>query len=184
MKLNAVFPSLALVPTVAFAAIDTTPFKMIAVSANASIDGAHLRATERFFFLGRETNSTCGDVDPILAMGDINGTLTMYRSPTANYSQTAYIDISGVSDGLFAYSWPEYFSKPNNDYPYLNQFSRDGNKLKYEGANWLACGGTESDFWVYSEKEYAKPQEYKDQCIPFEIRTESVKNATSCKYLA
>lgn len=88
MKLNAVFPSLALVPTAAFAAIDTTPFKMIAVSANASIDGVHLKATERFFFLGRETNSTCGDVDPILAMGDINGTLTMYRSPTANYSQT------------------------------------------------------------------------------------------------
>lgn len=87
MKLSTL-PSVAALLPAAYAAIDTTPFKMIAVSKNATIDGAPLKATDQFFFIGRETNSTCGDVDPILAMGDINGTLTMYRSPNANYSQT------------------------------------------------------------------------------------------------
>ncbi|EOD51798.1 putative alkaline foam protein a precursor protein [Neofusicoccum parvum] len=183
MKIAAIIASVAsLMPIMASAAIDTTPFKMIAVSDNTSINGAVLKATERFFFIGKETNSTCGDVDPVLAMGNINGTLTMYHSPAANYSQTAYIDISGVADGLFAYSPQGYKSVPNNDYPYLNKFSRVADKLYYEGHGWLACSGTEGEFWVYSESEYGKPEIYKKECIPFDIRIEEVANATSCEY--
>lgn len=61
-------------------------FKLIASASGSSINGKYLKANGGFFYIGKESNSTCGDVSPVLVGGDA-GWLAMYGNGTQNQQQ-------------------------------------------------------------------------------------------------
>ncbi|GME59768.1 hypothetical protein GTA08_BOTSDO06109 [Neofusicoccum parvum] len=169
MKTTAIFASALACAGGALAAEDT--FKLIATGSGSSIDGKYLKVNAGFFYIGKETNSTCGDIAPVFEGGN-EGWLAMYANGEQNQQQV-YADISGATDGLLSYTGP--IVEATNPDHVTDQFSRaaDG-KLSYADSNWLACPQATGEYLVYPEKAYGSPVG-KDKCTAFEITTKKVR---------
>ncbi|KAH7045354.1 hypothetical protein B0J12DRAFT_701435 [Macrophomina phaseolina] len=169
MKTAAVFASALAFTGLGMAAEDT--FKLVASKPGSSINGKYLNVNDGFFYIGKETNSTCGNVAPVFQGGN-EGWLAFYADGTQNQQQV-FVDISGASDGLLAFTGP-FVEMANLDHV-TDQFNRtaDG-KLEYAGAAWLACPQTTGEYMVYPEKAYSKPVG-KDKCTEFEVTTKKVR---------
>ncbi|KAB2571666.1 hypothetical protein DBV05_g9667 [Lasiodiplodia theobromae] len=163
---------------------DTGPFKMIVLAYEQPIHYSYVKASGGFFYIGKETNSTCGDVEPVLDGPNSAGALNTYGDGTLDTQQT-YIDISGAAGGIFSYLGPLYNSITFDHV--TDKFTRvagpDISQLYYDGGNWLACPTqTYGEYIVYADKAYGH-EVGKENCIPFEIRTDKVDEPQACKYL-
>ncbi|KKY28022.1 putative cell wall protein [Diplodia seriata] len=163
---------------------DTGPFKMIVLAYEQPIHYSYVKASGGWFYIGKETNSTCGDVEPVLDGPNSAGALSTYGDGKEDTQQT-FLDISGAAGGIFSYIGPLYKSITFDHV--TDKFTRvagpDISQLYYDGADWLACPTeTYGEYIVYAEKAYSHEQG-KDECIPFEIRTDKVDEPQVCEYL-
>ncbi|KKY13507.1 hypothetical protein UCDDS831_g08928 [Diplodia seriata] len=78
----------------------STTFKLIATAPGSPINARYLTASAGRIYVGRATNSTCGNIAPVF--DESAGTLPMYGDAKENQQQT-YIDISGAADGALSY---------------------------------------------------------------------------------
>ncbi|EOD44214.1 putative cell wall protein [Neofusicoccum parvum UCRNP2] len=189
MKIAAVLASLASAGAALAVPVDprfpdSGPFKMIVLAYEQPIHYSYVKASGGYFYIGKETNSTCGDVEPVLDGPNSAGALSTYGNGKQN-TQQAFLDISGAAGGIFSYIGPLYSSTTPDHV--TDKFTRvagqDISQLYYEGGDWLACPTqTEGEYLVYADKAYGH-EVGKDKCIPFEIRTDKVDDPQVCEYL-
>ncbi|KAF4545671.1 hypothetical protein BFW01_g7117 [Lasiodiplodia theobromae] len=162
---------------------DSGPFKMMALAYEQPIHYAYVDVSGGFFYIYRDTNSTCGSDEPVLDGPNNRGILTTYGDGKQN-TQEAYVNIGGAAGGIFSLA-PSQDPATTPD-SVTDHFTRvagpDISQLYYDGGNWLACP-TEIDgqYLVYAEKAWSH-EEGKDKCIPFEIRTDKVESPKNCEY--
>lgn len=70
---------------------DTGPFKMIVLAYEQPIHYSYVKASGGFFYIGKETNSTCGDVEPVLDGPNSAGALNTYGDGTQNTQQSMFL---------------------------------------------------------------------------------------------
>ncbi|KAK7700076.1 hypothetical protein SLS57_012222 [Botryosphaeria dothidea] len=162
MKTTTIFAS-TLVFGTALAAEEA--FKLVASKPGSAINGKYLNVNNGFFYIGKKTNSTCGDIAPVFQSGN-EGWLAMYADGKENQQQ-------GAADGLLSFTEPVV--EVTNLDRVTDQFNRtaDG-KLEYAGAAWLACPQAEGEYMVYPEKAYSKTVG-QDKCTEFEVATKKVR---------
>ncbi|KAL1858741.1 hypothetical protein Daus18300_009875 [Diaporthe australafricana] len=160
-------------------------YNLVASAPGESFDGKALKPLERHWHIGIESNSTCGDATPAVAL--IDATIAVYGDGTS-HQQYAYVDISGAADGLLALTPANTpGGAPAGPFSLMGS-EQDQIYLYYNGAEsadgqWLACPGeTDGDYWVYPEKAYAK-EVGKDQCTVFQVNAQAVEQPTeSCVF--
>jgi len=64
---------------------DSGPFNMIVLAYNTTIHYSHVQADGGYFTIGTATNSSCGDVPPILNGG--NGAISTYSNDSSMRQQ-------------------------------------------------------------------------------------------------
>ncbi|KKY26973.1 putative cell wall protein [Diplodia seriata] len=161
---------------------DHGPFKMMALAYESPIHYAYVDVSGGFFYIYKDTNSTCGSDEPVLDGPNDSGVLTTYGDGKQN-TQEAFINISGAGGGIFSLAPSQDPATVADDV--TDRFTRvagpDISQLYYDGGNWLACPTeTDGQYAVYAEKAYG--HEGKDKCIPFEIRTDKVNDPKNCEY--
>ncbi|KAI3393002.1 hypothetical protein diail_4913, partial [Diaporthe ilicicola] len=155
-------------------------YKLVAYAPDETFDGEDLKPLGRYWRIGVQANSSCGDVAPAVAF--FGGAIAVYNDGTSN-QQYAYIDFSGTADGLMALTPADSTGGAPKDPFSVMGAEQDEIYLYYNGADladsqWLACPGeTEDEFWVYPEKAYAKSMG-RDQCTEFRVRAQQVPQPT------
>ncbi|OJD32062.1 cell wall protein [Diplodia corticola] len=169
----------------------TGPFKMTVLAPDQpAIHYSPVKASGGYFYINKPTNSTCGDVEPILDGPTADGgALSTYGDGREDTQQT-FLDISGAAGGIFSYLGPLYKALTFDHI--ADEFSRvagdDISQLYYEDAGWLACptGNDPADgvYVVYADKAYGHAVG-REECIPFGIRTDAVEGEglRVCEYL-
>ncbi|KAB2572790.1 hypothetical protein BFW01_g3593 [Lasiodiplodia theobromae] len=184
MKTATVFASALACAGSALAAPATTYYNLVASASGQAIDGAALKVSGGWWYLGKATTSTCGDVSPAVTVGSA-GALSFHADGKQNQQQ-GFVDISGAADGLLGYTLPDQFTSPSQ---LADKFSMAGSeqdqiKLFWDGeSNWLACP-TEAagQYMIYPAKMYGKAVG-KDKCLSFEVKVNQVEApATVCVY--
>ncbi|KAL1630614.1 hypothetical protein SLS54_000485 [Diplodia seriata] len=179
MKTTAVLaPTLACAASTLAAPTTTTYYNLVASASGAAFDGQSLKANGGWWFIGKETSSTCGDVSPAVTATS-SGALAFYADGRQN-QQRAFVDISGAASGLLGFTLADQTSL-NPSQP-ADKFSLAGSemdniKLFWDGASsWLACPTGEADgqYYVYPEAAYSKAVG-KDKCTKFEIGVTQVE---------
>lgn len=157
-------------------------YNLVASAPGESFDGVALTASGRFFHINTASDSSCGaDASPAVAI--IDDSLVIYNDGTS-HQQAVFVDISGASDGLLAYTpagtpggLPGGFT--------LMGAEADQIYVYYEGTEsadnkFLACesGDAAGEYYVYPEKAYGKSVG-EDACIQFQLRAAEVEKPTS-----
>ncbi|OJD33891.1 cell wall protein [Diplodia corticola] len=177
MKTTAVLAStLACAASTLAAPTTTTYYNLVASASGAAFDGQSLKANGGFWYIGKETSSTCGDVAPAVTVGSA-GSLAFHGDGKQN-QQRGFVDISGAASGLFGYTLPDkaVSAEQTADKFSLTGSEMDSIKLFFDGASsWLACPtDVAGQYMVYPEKSYAKSVG-KDKCTKFEIGATQVE---------
>ncbi|KAK0662849.1 hypothetical protein DIS24_g1768 [Lasiodiplodia hormozganensis] len=148
---------------------DSETFKLIASAPGTPINARYLTVNNGVFYVGKETNSTCGNIAPVFEGGDA-GWLAIFGDGKENQQQ-AFVDISGAADGAFSYSHPT--DGQMNAEQISDKFERtaDGDIL-YDGSNWLACPQAAGEYMIFADKAFDAPR---DKCTTLDIQTKKVR---------
>ncbi|KAL1631895.1 hypothetical protein SLS56_004257 [Neofusicoccum ribis] len=184
MKTVAILTSALACAGSALAAPVESYYNLVASASGQAIDGASLKVNGGWFYIGKESNSTCGDVSPAVTVG-ASGSLAFHADGRQN-QQRGFIDISGAADGLLGFTLPDQFTSTSQiaDKFSLQGSEQDNIKLFYDGdSSWLACPSAAAvQYMIYPAKSYGKSVG-KDKCLTFEIRSvPATTPATVCVY--
>lgn len=86
MKTATVFASALACAGSALAAPATTYYNLVASASGQAIDGAALKVSGGWWYLGKATTSTCGDVSPAVTVGSA-GALSFHADGKQNQQQ-------------------------------------------------------------------------------------------------
>ncbi|KAL1639399.1 hypothetical protein SLS58_007980 [Diplodia intermedia] len=189
MKTTAILAPAALLAAVTASPVpaSSTTFKLIATAPGSPIHAHYLTASDGRFYVGRATNSTCGNIAPVFdeSADAAAGALAMYGDGKESAQQQAYIDISGAADGALSYVADADADAALTPEQSADGFARDEARgvVTYEGGDWLACpqGEGEGEYVVFAEKAHGKAGE---GCTRFEMATKKVRTPkVVCVYL-
>ncbi|KAL0264079.1 hypothetical protein SLS55_000023 [Diplodia seriata] len=176
------FPAALLAATATASPVpsSSTTFKLIATAPSSPINARYLTASNGRIYVGRATNSTCGNIAPVFDSSA--GALPMYGDGEESQQQT-YIDISGAADGALSYVADADAQQELTPDQKADGFAKDAQGvLTYEGGNWIACPqGEEGEYAVFAEKAHGEAGE---GCTRFEMATKKVRTPkVACVYL-
>ncbi|KAG8157690.1 hypothetical protein KVR01_012352 [Diaporthe batatas] len=155
-------------------------FNLVASAPGSPIDGEPLKPLGRYWHIGVESNSSCGDATPAVHL--IDEAMAVYNDGTS-HQQFGFVDISGAADGLLALT-PAGSPGVAPAGPFALMGAEQNEIYLYYGgaegldSQWLACPDVaEGEYWVYPEAAYGKAVG-KDECTVFQVKAQEIEHPT------
>lgn len=154
-------------------------FGLIAIRSGSDVHLQSFQASQSQIFIGlADQNATC-DTESEFASFSLSddGSLNLYSTDAP--FQTAYVDASGMGQGVFGYVTG---AEPTPTNAQKTAFTLDANNdLTFNNATFLACPYTNGSYSVWVNAGVANPGGNTD-CLGIVVRATVLDNPVSCTY--